>query len=64
MRKLGTDLFDAPDRAALVELTFFPDKGGGGPAEDPYGVIGWLLSNHRSNDPGETAQFKVENKNL
>ena len=60
VRKLGTDLFDSPDRAALVELTFFADKGGRGPAEDPYVVIGWLLSNHWSNDPGETAQFNVE----
>src|SRR6478752_6105779 len=62
MQKFGTDLFDSPNRAALVELTFFADKGGRGTAEDPYVVIGWLLSNHWSNDPGETAEFNVENK--
>lgn len=62
MRKFGTNLFDAPDWAALVELTFFAYKRGRGAAENPYVVIGWLLSNHRSNDPGETAQFNVENE--
>ena len=28
MRKGGTDLFNTPDRAALVKLPFFPNEGG------------------------------------
>ena len=42
MWKIRDYLFDAPDWATLVELTFFAYKRGRGAAEDPYVVIGRL----------------------
>ena len=60
--KAGADLFDAPDGATLVKLTFFPDERRGAAAKDPNVKVSRLLADDRSDHSSDTAEFNVNDK--
>jgi len=60
--EVGTNLFDAPDRATLIKLTFFANEGRRRAGENPDVIVGGLLTDHGSNYSGDATEFSVKNK--
>ena len=60
MAESGADLFDAPDRSTLVELTLFSDERGSGAFENPDMVVGGLFADDGGDHSGQAAEFNVE----
>ena len=60
MVECGTDLFDAPDRSTLVQLTLLANERGSGAFENPDVVVGGLFADDGGDHSGQTAEFYVE----
>jgi hypothetical protein len=56
----GADLFDAPDRSALVKLTLFADECRSGAFENPDVAVRGLFANHGGDHSGQAAELYVE----